>query len=245
MLIDLVESIIYILCILPFILISIDKSVKGKLKLLLLLVFYFLTLQFLLLLPINFLELDFIPGKWNWSGKIYAIVMSILFYQFFKHTFKNHHYIKFSQSHQSFKKVRLIFTLILFYAIIEGLIFYNKSWDLETILFQATMPGIDEEIAFRGILLGLLSTLLLDKTKVLSKITINPSIWIIGILFGLIHALQLNSDWQLTFNFIYFVKTFLLGTMWSWMTLKTKSILLPMISHNLANLIPNLIGMLK
>lgn len=245
MLKDFVESIIYLLCIIPFILISIDKTVKYKLKLLLLLFIYFITLQFLLNLPINVPELKLIYGKWNWTGKIYAIFMSLLFYQFFKHTFKNHHYVQFSQSYKSLKKVGFVFTVILFYATIEGVFFYNRSWHFETILFQATMPGIDEEIAFRGILLGLLSTLLIEKVKILNRIVINPSVWIVGILFGLIHALKLNLDWQLTFNPIYFIKTFLLGTIWSWMTLKTKSILLPLISHNLSNLIPNVIGMLK
>jgi membrane protease YdiL (CAAX protease family) len=223
----------------------VNKAVSEKLLLLLLFSFFFIMMQFFLRLPINAPELDIIEGSWNWSGKIYATTASLIFYFSTKHLFQHHQYLKIQQSLNSRKKVRLIFFIILLYAIAEGLFFYNKNFNGETLLFQATLPGIEEELAYRAIMLGLLSTLLVDKFKIFKFYIHSPTIWIIGILFGLIHALKLNTDWSLSFNGIYFIKTFVLGVIWNWMTLKTKSILLPIVSHNLANFIPNLIGMLK
>jgi membrane protease YdiL (CAAX protease family) len=245
MFIDFIESIIYLVCILPLILLFVNKDVAKKLQLLILLSFFFMMMQFLLTLPLNIPELDFIGGGWNWSGKIYATIASIIFYFSSKHHFQHHHYLKIQQSKDSRNKVKIVFIVIVLYSIVEGLIFYNKSLDYERLLFQATIPGIDEEIAYRGIMLGLLSTLLIDKFRIFNLYIQSPAIWIIGILFGLIHALKLNIDWSFNFNTIYFIKTFIFGVVWSWMTLKTKSILLPMLSHNLSNFIPNLIGMLK
>jgi membrane protease YdiL (CAAX protease family) len=135
--------------------------------------------------------------------------------------------------------------IVLGLSIIEGVLFYNQKLNIETLLFQLTLPGIDEEIAYRGIILGLFSSFMVNKIS-LWKITIHhPSIWIVGTLFGLIHALQFNQEWELTFDLLYFIKTFLLGTIWSYMTIKTKSILFPVLSHNLSNTLTNLIGMMK
>ncbi|GEM_PF-6988040 len=41
---------------------------------------------------------------------------------------------------------------------LEGILFYNQKWDIETLLFQETLPGIDEEMAYRSIILGSYST---------------------------------------------------------------------------------------
>lgn len=245
MLLHFVESVIYILCVIPFVLLFMDRNVSAKLRLILLFAFFFIMMQFFLHLPYNIPEMDFVGRSWNWSGKIYATIASLIFYYATKHNFKNHQYLKIEQSKRSQKSVKIVFVFILLYAIVEGLLFYSKSWDSERLLFQASLPGIEEEIAYRAIMLGLLSTLLVEKYKVFNLYLHYPAIWIIGILFGLIHALKLTTEWTLTFNAIYFIKTFILGTVWSWMTLKAKSILLPMISHNLSNFIPNLIGMLK
>ena len=245
MIIDFIESVLYLACLLPFILLFINKDVTAKLRLILLFSFFFIMMQFLLLLPINVPELDFIGGSWNWSGKIYATIASLFFYFATKQHFQNHQYLKIEQSKDSRKKVKIVFIVILLYAVLEGILFYNRGLDGEKLLFQATLPGIEEEIEYRAVILGLLSTLLVDKFKVFNLYLHYPAIWIIGILFGLIHALKLTTDWSLTFNTIHFIKTFILGVAWSWMTLKTRSIILPMISHNLSNFIPNLIGMLK
>ncbi len=242
---DVLESLIHVAVLLPFLFLCLKKDLRNKAKLISLFVIYFLGLQILLKSPFHFSSLNFIEGSWNWSGKIFAIVGSLFFYLFFKKNFYPHHFLTIRQEKKSLKKIFTVISVIAFIAIIEGFLFYNKSWDWETILFQSTLPGIDEEIAFRGIMLGILSSILVDEIRILNINIYNPSIWIIGILFGLIHALKLNLDWKLTFDIVYFIKTFLLGTIWGWMAIKSRSILLPLISHNLSNTLPNLIGMIK
>lgn len=245
MFIDFLESLIYLVFIIPFILFFLEKAAPRKLLLISLFCFYFIMLQFLLLLPIHVPELRLVEGNWNWSGKIFATLASIVFYYFTRQYFQNHQFVKLKQEKNKRKNVVIVFAIILLYALVEGILFYNKGLNWETLLFQATVPGIEEEIAFRAIMLGLLSTLLVNKKKIFRWYLKFPAIWIIGLLFGFVHALKLGTDWNLSFNAVYFVKTFLLGIAWSWMTLKTKSIFLSMVSHNLSNFIPNLIGMLK
>ncbi|PHQ57642.1 MAG: CPBP family intramembrane metalloprotease [Lutibacter sp.] len=242
---EIIESLIHIIAILPLLILCVKKENSKRTKLIILFVLYFIGYQVLLRLPFYFSTFKFINGDWNWSGKLLAMTGSLIFYYLFKNNFRRHHFLTIKQDKKTLRRISIVIAVISLIAIIEGFLFYNESWNLETVLFQSTLPGIDEEIAYRGIMLGILSSILLEKIQVFKIYIHNPSIWIVGILFGLIHALRLNSEWELSFNILYFVQTFIFGTAWGWMAIKSRSILLPIISHNLSNTLMNLIGMIK
>ncbi|MBL0145370.1 MAG: CPBP family intramembrane metalloprotease [Chitinophagaceae bacterium] len=242
---EIVINLIYIAILLPFILLAVNRTQPKWKKNTVLVFSYFFIYKIALLTPsyISWMQTDNL--NWNWLGKLLAILFSILFYYKFKQDFEQELYINFNPQNKYLKSNIIILLIISAIAILEGILFYNQQWDTETLLFQATLPGIDEEMAYRGIILGLFSTFM-QKKLVFGKVVINsPSIWIVGILFGIIHSLQFDKEWHLAFNLLYFVKTFILGTLWCYMTIKTKSILLPIISHNLSNTLANLIGMIK
>jgi membrane protease YdiL (CAAX protease family) len=102
------------------------------------------------------------------------------------------------------------------------------------------MPGIDEEIAFRGIMLGLLTKMLRPNPKFTF---FHPAILVTGLLFGLAHGLLLTKSFELSFKSGPFISTMILGMIWGWMTMKSGSILLALISHNLGNVTNKLIQM--
>ena len=120
-------------------------------------------------------------------------------------------------------------------------VFRKTDFNIETLAFNLILPGIDEEIIFRGILLGLLMSIL--KENVFS--IINPSVLVTSILFGFIHALKLNSHNSIDFDIIYFFQTGLAGYAWGWITVKSKSILFAILSHNFSNFFGTLITMIK
>ena len=123
-----------------------------------------------------------------------------------------------------------------------GLIYNSpKELNAETIIFQLTMPGIDEEIAFRGIMLGLLIKIL----KPSSKTFFHPAIIITSLLFGMAHGLFLNESYELTFNSYPFFNTLIHGMIWGFVTIKSGSILLALISHNIGNVANQLVSMNK
>ena len=94
---------------------------------------------------------------------------------------------------------------------------------------------------FRGILLGLLATSLKDKISFLG----NPSVLLTAILFGFMHALTLNKDYSIDFEPIYFIQTGFAGYVWGWITIKSRSILLAIVSHNFSNFFGTLSTMIK
>lgn len=86
----------------------------------------------------------------------------------------------------------------------------KSEFNIETLAFQLTVPGIDEEIIFRGILLGLLMSTLKDKISFFG----NPSILLTAILFGFWHSLTLDKNYSIDFNPIYFFQIGLAGYVW-------------------------------
>lgn len=232
------ESIIYISLVCPIVLITLKNRKFETLKILLIFSVYFILNRTLLYLPLKFEELRIFAGNWNWTGKIFAVLGSVIFLMIYRKFTLSDYHLTFHQNKGFFRKGVLIIVLILVVQSIFSLIINtSKDWNTETFFFQLTMPGIDEELAFRGIMLGLLIKIL----KPSSKTIFHPAILVTFILFGLVHGLFLNESYEPTFRSYPFFNTMILGIIWAWITMKSGSILLALVSHNLANVVIQLI----
>lgn len=235
--------IVQFIVIAPLIVVSSNRS-EYKWKYLLLFFLYYFLYSNLLALPNWFPELRIIESAhhWNWSGKIYAITGSLLFYFHFRKLFADHDYITFKQNNNSLKPKFLI-TIIIFVAAIGLAIFStNKSAERsEYFLFQFTMPGLDEELAFRGIMLGLLSNSLKLKIHIGSINLGNPALIITSALFGLMHSVHIDNNWNFYQNWFEFINMFAVGLLLGWLTIKSGSILMSILTHNLINTLPKII----
>ena len=237
----LIEHIIHLIIVLPIILLTLKNRKADTMKILLIFMVFFLVNSILLNLPLEYKELRIINGKWNWTGKIFAIFGSFVFLLLYRKYDLKDYYLTLNQNKPFLKKGILIITIILLVEFVMNFI-YNppEKWNTETILFQLTMPGIDEEIAYRGIMLGLLTKIL---NPFFTKTFFHPAILVTGILFGLAHGLFLTNSFELSFKSSPFFFTMILGIIWSWITIKSGSILLALISHNLGNVSGKLISM--
>lgn len=189
------ESIIYLSLVSPIILITLKNRKPETLKILLIFSVYFILHRTLLYLPLKFEVLRVFDGNWNWTGKIYAVLGSVIFLMIYrKFTLADYH-LTFHQNKGFLKKgISIIILILLVQSLFIILYDTPKDWNTETILFQLTMPGIDEEIAFRGIMLGLL----IKTLKPSSKTVFHLAILVNSILFGLVHGLFLNESYELT-----------------------------------------------
>lgn len=106
--------------------------------------------------------------------------------------------------------------------------------DVESLLFQATLPGLDEELFFRGILL-----LLLDRT--LRSVRPNDgtggrrmrwSAIVSCILFGLGHGLAFTDGFTLHVDLAPVVVTGLIGWLLMWVRIRWDSLLPAVLLHN-------------
>lgn len=173
--------------------------------------------------------------------EVRGIFLGLFTYIMLRDKLKPFNFLRFRQNPKDLLKtliVVFIMTCISFFSYFDS----AREFDCETLLFQLTMPGFDEEILFRAILLGLLLTCLNDKIKI-GKLTLgNPSVLITGLLFGLVHGLHFNNNFE--FEFYPFFVSSIYGYVWGWVTIKSKSILLPIVSHNLTNFLNSILRMI-
>ncbi|WP_025125036.1 CPBP family intramembrane glutamic endopeptidase [Myroides odoratimimus] len=183
-----------------------------------------------------------INGSWNWSGKVYGIVWGVICYFVFRPDFKEHNFFTLKQAHGSQKGVWLATVGIILSAVAAWWFAGSGGeWNIETLAFQLTMPGIDEEITFRGGLMGLLLSSLRMKVGYLG----NPSNLIIAVLFGFVHAFTLSKDYVVSFDKVYFIQTAFAGYVYGWIAIKSRSVLFPILVHNGSNFFGTLTMMIK
>lgn len=211
-----------------------DKS-KETWKVFLTFCVYFITIQIVLYFPLRYPSLDFLGGNFNWTGKVFSIIVSLLFLIFYKKFSLKDYNLTFSQK----KNTYLISILILIFLFcFAGYLEYGSNGqklNLEGISYQLTMPGFEEELAYRGIMLGLLSQIFLSELKIGKYLKINSAILVTSLLFGLMHSLFIKNNFSISINWYAFKLTFFLGLVFAYLAHKTKSILFPVIGHNLYN----------
>ena len=182
--------------------------------------------------------LNIIGGKWNWDGKIYGIIWGIAAYFIFRNQFSENDFFTFRQNKEGLKSAIWAAVLVIGIPTLLGPL-NTKEFNLETLLFQITMPGFDEEIMFRGVLLGLMCSCLRNDGPTWK----NPANLITSILFGLVHALNVDGG-SVSFSVSSFIWTGMIGYGLGYMTLKTRSILLAIVAHNLCNFMQNVVAMI-
>ena len=175
---------------------------------------------------------------WNWVGKVLALSLSVAIA------------IALGRERaglcwgRSFDKPALAVTLAvgivataLSFAVLNG----GNGFDIETLAFQWTMPGFDEELFYRGVLL-----LALNEAFRARAHCAGASIGYGGVLtclvFGLAHALTYD-DGAFAFDALTMAVTGVPAVVLLWLRERTGSVVLPIVAHNFANGIPTLIGM--
>ncbi len=186
---------------------------------------------------------NIIGGNWNWDGKLYGIVCGIAAYFIFRKQFKENNFFTLRQKKDGLRAGITVGVIIIAaqtaIGVLGNIINGSSGLNTERLLFQISMPGIDEEIMFRGVLLGLLCSSLRSGKSASG----NPANWIIAILFGLVHALNYVNG-SISFNTATFIWTGAIGYGLGYITLRTRSILIPILAHNLCNFFNNLASMI-
>ncbi len=238
----LLESILPILVLFPII--TYLAKEHTQVKTLIIFTLIFLVYQILIKLPTVIQDVQIIHSKWNWTGKMYSITFGLLVYYSIREYLKPFDFIRLRQEAISFNKTLLVASIPVFLALFS---FFGppRVYDFETLLYESTMPGIDEEIIFRAILLGIMLTTLKERISFFNLSIVNHSLILNGLLFGLAHGLHVTEDFGIKFDYGQGIGTFFYGYLFSWITIQSKSIFIGTISHNLGNLLLYLIPMIK
>ena len=175
---------------------------------------------------------DVIGGDWNWLGKALALIITL--------AVAAHPAFGWERSGLTFKqKPGSMPSAIVVSAVLVALFTYfalssaDDAASAETVAFQLTMPGLEEESFFRGILLLALNEAFRGRLKALG-VEWGWGALLSSALFGLTHAFGFE-DGGFSFDLMTFLLTGLPALILVWLRERTGSLLLPILLHNFGN----------
>jgi len=169
---------------------------------------------------------------WNWSGKLASLLLMSIVLIVFPDIRKGSG-LTFKIKEGAWKYYLPIILLPLFWNIYSNLGNLNALPTWATLLFQVTMPSV-EELFFRGIALYLL-TEALGSFSIRQGCHIPWSIFITSLWFGLIHSLYFN-DGYLSFSPEIFLMTAIPAMSFVVLRWTSGTILVPILAHSLLNI---------
>lgn len=239
----LLNAIAPILLVLPLFFLFLKERSKQNILTILLVSFIFIVHQIVVCIPLHFTALNPIASYWNWSGKILGLIFGTISYIILEKKLHPYNFMRIEQQKGTLKETLALSILIIAASFIS--IFDSpKPFSVETLLYQLSLPGLDEEILFRGLLLGLLLNTLKINVTAQKHLLFDASIFSTALLFGLAHGINISGFGSFNFNFSSFVWTVCYGYLWGWITLRSGSILQSLITHNVSNFLSNLLRML-
>ena len=178
------------------------------------------------------IPLDFGPSRWNWEGKTLAVLLSLAVASLPVVGWRRSG-LTLHQDRQGLKGALILSGLLVLLFLGLAVAMPGEGFDADSLAFQLTMPGLDEEIFYRGVLLLMLNEAFGRPVRVLGA----PMGWgaaLTALAFGLTHALG-YQDGGFTFDWAPMATTGLAGLLLVWLREKTGSVLLPVLLHNYGN----------
>nr|WP_294786103.1 CPBP family intramembrane glutamic endopeptidase [uncultured Flavobacterium sp.] len=244
---SLLTPLLWILLISPLIIIAYFKSEKSNLKYLGFFIVYFLADMLLQAAGKQLIDLDFLELKFNWAGKFLSLILGLII--IFSVSKEERIKIGFTSKTNSRKQLKfglLVFFGFTLFDIIFKLILFPKgaAFDLETFIFQATMPGLTEEILIRGISLWLLDKAFAPKWNY-RGVTFGWAFVIVTVLFGVCHGAVLDQDFHLKFDIVTIVYLTVISSFSVGMLrIFSGNLIYSILGHNTINLINAVIRIL-
>lgn len=180
-------------------------------------------------LPPMFKGLDLVGEEWNWTGKLLSLALSAAVIAALRLR-PDAVGLTLEQRHT---RIGVVATLLfIVWGTCLGLLFKPGVPSTETLLFQATMPGLSEEIVYRGIAPAILLGLFHRKEPV------DGIPWAVilatAVAFGAWHGVR-YSDGALGFDVLSALFPFLGSIPGGWLRFRTGSLVFPILGHAVAN----------
>ena len=190
-------------------------------------------------LPSALPALRLVEGQWNWSGKIYSLLLSVAVLLALR--------IKPSAAGVTFKQKNLKASLIalglfIIWGLSLGLLFDPPTPSVETLAFQGSMPGLSEELVYRGIGPAILLGVIRGKEQVEGiPWTV---VFITAIMFGVWHGVG-YSNAGFSFDVMSALFPFIGAIAGGWLRFNSGSLLFPILVHGVANVVFQIAPMLR
>lgn len=175
---------------------------------------------------------QFIDGEWNWQGKLLALAATLVIAASPAFGWRRTG-ITLSQEPGSLRAALPIAALYCTFFVLIAVAFPRGKPTGETVAFQLTMPGLEEEPFYRGILLLALDQAFTGRKRLLG-VGWGWGAVLSCFLFGMAHAFGFSHH-RFSFDPMTMALTSLPAFIAIWLRLRTGSLLLPVLLHNFGN----------
>jgi membrane protease YdiL (CAAX protease family) len=181
----------------------------------------------------------FLPHTdWNWQGKLLALAATLIIAALPAFGWKKAG-LTLRQDRKGLRSAIIVTILVCAVFVYFALKMPNEPLDRETLAFQLTMPGLEEEPFYRGILLLALNEAFRGRIRILG-IQLGWGGILSCALFGLAHAFG-YSHGAFSFDPMVMALTGGPALIAVWLRERTGSVVLPIVLHNFGNSISLLI----
>jgi len=193
------------------------------------------------LMPAYVHALQFPGTHWNWGGKFLDIAVMLAVATIFiatrRFTAKDFG-LTFKQAPGTSRAILFMMVpYIIIMAVLTAKWFgETKPQTAETIWYEATMPGLAEELLWRGILLALLDRMFTARFK-LANADIGYGAVALTLVFALVHGLHFDKSLAIQTDWMNALMAGVTGFALVWLRLRTRSLVLPVVLHNATNVI--------
>lgn len=229
---------IWLAIILPLLIIAQITTKKTNPKYLILFGGYFLLDSYTRILGYEYIKLDFLGLKGNWSGMILSLIFALIFILYHSKQIREDIGFTIKFNKKTLKSGILIFIGFLIFDFIFKMILFPKGgeFNLELFIFQASLPGLTEEIVYRGILLWILSKAFVPSKKI-KGILFGWGFIIVTFLFAMIHGVVLTETMEFKVDYITIAYLTLITSLSVGILRKfSGNLILPTLGHNIVNL---------
>ncbi|HSC61219.1 MAG TPA: CPBP family intramembrane glutamic endopeptidase [Rhizomicrobium sp.] len=193
------------------------------------------------LLPVYVHTLQFPNVHWNWGGKVLDIavmlVVAMIFIMATRFTARDFG-LTFRQAPGTWRAI--VFMMVPYLIIIAVLTakYFGETQPqtAETIWYEATMPGLAEELLWRGILLAILDRMFTARLR-LANAEIGYGAIALTLVFALVHGIHFDKTLTVQTDWMNALMAGVTGFALVWLRLRTKSLVLPVVLHNATNVI--------
>ena len=178
---------------------------------------------------------DLLPASdWNWQGKLLALAATLAIAALPAFGWRRIG-LTLAQHPGSLKAAMPVALLYCAFFLALAVLLPNDPPSADEIAFQLTMPGLDEELFYRGVLLLMFNEAFGRPLRVLGA-QMGWGAVLTSLAFGLVHALGYD-DGAFTFSAVAMATTGVSALLLVWIREKTGSLLLPVLLHNFGNAI--------
>lgn len=175
---------------------------------------------------------DVIGGEWNWQGKLLALGATLAIAALPAFGWRRIG-LALAQAAGSIRAVLPVAALYCAFFVALAFAFPGNQASLEHAAFQLTMPGVEEESFYRGLLLFALDRAFTGRVRLLGVAWGWGSV-LSCLMFGLAHAFGFSHG-AFSFDPLTMALTALPALIAVWIRLRTGSLLLPILLHNFGN----------